>query len=220
MQDKTEALIMSLSNQIAIASQYQHLLKELFMSNDKVLFEDLITYDLGDDNNYYRNIFLNSKLFIPYIYVLDHYRAVKRDVEKVNHNLNQLHHSILLLRDDKLINGSLLPQTIIQFQDNRVIYYNYLDPLHQYEELPANWQPHSVFIEELRNADLSLYDTRITFDKNDIQAVRDYLASEGYQKIGTCDILSQFAYLIEDSSGKFSHWLANYKGSCDNVSSY
>ena len=220
MNDKTEALIMSLSNQIAIASQYQYLLKELLLSNDKVLFDDLFTHDLADNNEYYRNIFLNSELFIPYIYVLDHYRAVKRDVEKVNHNLNQIHNSGLILIDDKLIKASLMPQTIMQFQDNRVIYYNYLDPLHQYEELPANWQPHSVFIEELKNADLSIYDTRIILDKNDIQAIKDYLALDGYQKIGTCDILSQFAYLIEDSSGKFSHWLTNYKGSCENVSSY
>ena len=223
--EMTEEMINELANQIATASMKNALLNTLLKTNGKVLWEDIERIS-GFDLIKYQNIgiqsresFLNSKIFIPYIYVREHYRAVLRDIETKGYNDTiNISNKISTMLDLKDI-GKLVALIKNTDRDSRIIFYDYHNPLINYDETPDNWLEHSILLNEIKNADLDKYDFKVVLDNDDINNIRSYLANGGYQKIGSCDILREFSYLIEDVDNQLKNWSNGTESGCGNVNS-
>ena len=221
--EMTEARINELANKLSTASIKNALLNTLLSTNGKVLWKDIEEISQTDLIEYQNNgiqgrdRFLNSKIFIPYIYVREHYRAVLRDIEIKGYNdtlnISNRIASVIAIEDV----GKLVTSFINTDRESKVIYYDYHNPLINYNEIPDNWIEHMVLLDEIKNANLNNYDFKIVLNKDDINNIRSYLLNGGYQKIGSCDILREFSYLIEDNDSQFENWLSGTESGCGNV---
>jgi len=220
--EMSESALIDLSEQIAIGVKKQSLLQVLLRENDRVLLSNLEEENLSDYNNVgniAKENFLNSSIFIPYVYVRDHYRAAKKDMEIVGYNdsVQVTNTKVGSLNVNETL--SLIENWMTIYRDNKVIFYDHHDPLHAYEELPDNWENYQLLLDELMNAEINDSQITISLNQDDIISIRNYLNSGGYQKMGTCDILVRFSYLINDKQGSFNDWLNSYQGECTYVDS-
>ena len=222
MSEMSESALIDLSEQIAISAKKQNLLQVLLRENDRVLLSDLEEENLSDYNeigNIAKENFLNSSLFIPYVYVRDHYRATKKNMEIVGYNDSLQITNTKTSPHNKSETLSLIENWMSVYKDNKVIFYDHNHPLHAYEELPDNWKDYQLLLEELTNAGIEDNQITISLNKDDVISIRNYLDNGGYQKMGTCEILVRFSHLIEDKQGSFNNWLNSYQGDCSYVDS-
>ncbi|MPM51105.1 hypothetical protein SDC9_97851 [bioreactor metagenome] len=221
----TESEIENLGNLIAEAVMKNLTAQELLKSYGKINQTLWKTEGRNKLFNYYQNgmtvkgKLLNSLIFIPYIYVREHYRAVQQMMNIMGYNGD---YQLINTNERKQVfseEGTLQAVNKTSLNDSRVIYYDYQDPLADYSVLPGNWSGYDALLDELKNADFEEYELRITLSNSDIAELNSYLDNGGYQRLGNCDMLRHFSYLFIDPSGKLKTWLGSVESGCQIVNS-
>ena len=218
--DMNENAIMNLANEIALATSRQLTLKKLMRLNERVLYDEVLEASLSDfltEGQDMKRTFLATEIFIPYVYIRDHYRAIKKEMSVTDYD-QEFQLSSTKNEIDTVTSLAPLIQQWKLFKDNKVVFYDPNDPLHDYEILPENWRAHSSLLAALADLKIDGNMISISLTKTDIKDIEEYLNDNNYQ-VSSCDILVRFSYLISDETGGFEQWLNDYKGVCNNVDS-
>lgn len=211
----TESQIHQQADLLRNASEIQKQYEQLKSIHGQVLWEQLdkVNEDLYDTE--IKNQFLESKIFIPYIYVREHYRAKKQDfpIDSYYHEWNLYQNQQL---DTETVYESVELLSVFDpiYKDSKVIYYDYKDPLVNYESLPDNWQGYESLIEEIKRSDLNQYRIRIELTQQDIEDITEYLQEGGYEKLGSCELLHRFSYIFKETDDSMRNWLIQSEKGC------
>lgn len=210
-----------------IASKTEEIKKELILNNaynalktTPVLYEDVEEYAnksassinsqaLEDAHRYFED----RTIFIPYFYITPHWRATSKETTVSGFN----NETITSMTNSYNISSSSQNLPLIEYDINttrntKVIYYDYKDPLTNYKDkLPANWEGYEALIEEIKNSDLSNYKITVEMSKADLEAMRNWLRSGGYNK-NNCEMLREFSYIFKVKDSALTEFLSSGTG--------
>ena len=227
---KTNKTIGSLAEMTAtqIAAQTEEIKQALMMNNaynaikssdGATLYQDVVDYknrNSGVASQAYEdalNYFERKTIFIPYMYITSHWRAVSAQGEVSGYN-NQTLTSVTTGEVTKTSSQGLklIPYDIELTKDTKIIYYDYRDPLINYhDELPENWQGYEELIGELQHSDLTNYKIEVELSRDDLQAMKDYLKTHNYES-NDCEMLREFSYIFKTTDSDLAKFLATGKG--------
>lgn len=213
-----ENSITAVGNMIGENSRSSIIYKNLLSLNGKVLFEDVETFRNSFPAKYQtdaenaKNAFLNSKIFIPYIYIRDHYRATDRLMNVGGYSDSLTSVNTYSTTHSSTATAPLLQSVVVDNRDSRVIYFDPKNPLVNYSNLPKNWEGYESLIYEIENSDLSNYEIEIHLTEDDLIAIRDYLKNGGYEKVGTCELLRRFSYIFTQQNPQLQNWFVSSSG--------
>lgn len=109
--------------------------------------------------------------------------------------------------------GKLLENSEPMERDTKVIYFDYHDPLTNYDEYPENWQGYEELVRQIENSDLSNAKIKVKLSADDITKMKEYLENGGYDKVGDCSMIREFSYIFITTDTDLQNWL-NSGSSC------
>ncbi len=207
----TESQIMTLADQIESYALQAAVLETLGNDATAEEFEQASSQksqSLVDRAAKVRQEFLDSPLFVPYVYVTSHWRA---SLEKFNvrtytadfQYLKQFSNS----RSDT-VNLTLSRQAASP--NVRIIYFDQSNPLVNYDQLPANWQGRQQLLEAIEKADCSQAELVVTLSQADIQAIKKWLnENPDYEEYA---FLRHFSYIFTAAPAGFWQKIAESEG--------
>ena len=157
--------------------------------------------------------FERKTIFIPYMYITSHNRAVSAPGEVSGYD-NETLTSVTTSEITKTATQGmkLIPYDIDLTKDTKIIYYDYRDPLINYhDELPENWRGYEELIGELQHSDLTNYKIEVELSRDDLQAMKDYLKTHNYES-NDCEMLREFSYIFKTTDSDLAKFLATGKG--------
>lgn len=163
------------------------------------------------------NDWLKQSVFIPYLFIKSHIRANIKTFSVTGYNdVSETVRNTF----DEVTNGSGIVGNLIMSAEpiersTKVIYYDYTDPLYNYDELPENWEGYESLIEEIKNSDMDNYKFQVVLSADDIKKMKQY-TKEHSSEIGngSCDMLREFSYIFTfaDNSSSLKQWLESGEG--------
>ncbi|MGB4984523.1 MAG: InlB B-repeat-containing protein [Erysipelotrichaceae bacterium] len=158
--------------------------------------------------------FKKLKVYIPWIYINDHWRADDVGWDMTRYKDNIVNNEIIATGYEDIWDSALNPIYKPFERKVDVIYFDKKDPFFNYNTLPKNWQAQDELIKEIKNANFDNPQIEVTLSKQDINDIQDYLNNGGYQKLGTCDILRKFKHIFTTKDFELDKFLDNSKDSC------
>ena len=157
--------------------------------------------------------FEQKTIFIPYMYITSHWRAVSNPGEVTGYD-NETLSSVTTSEITKT--GSqglkLLPYDIDLTKDTKIIYFDYRDPLINYkDELPENWQGYEKLINEIQHSDLVNYKIEVELSKQDLLDMQKYLKSHNYSS-NNCEMIREFSYIFKTKDAALNKFITTGKG--------
>ncbi len=203
--EMTQTEIMNVHDEILDNSRYAAVFRQLSTFGNRVSWDDiqqyLNTYPLAYQINAQSvaGRFLNSPLFIAYIYIRPHYRAVIRDMNVGGYdNQQQAFVNSSLSYSTKNLSADLVMTSSPEENDLVVIYTDADSPLSEREELPLNWQEKQELLEEIRRKANEEETIVLHLNKEDIRNLRDWLMHG--EETDPCSFWNTFSHLVEKGS--------------------
>jgi len=177
----TQAQIMELSSRIGQAAVRAAIIQQLGPDLDASNFEAVygqMKEQYADVGRQASQRFLTSKIFTPYVYVTDHWRATRQPftVRTFSADWNFMRQYV------SQAVGSAVGRLVVSMAspgEVAVIYFDPHDPLATRDTLPANWQGHKELLDAIRLADTSSAPVVVTLTAQDVAAIQRWLASHG-----------------------------------------
>lgn len=217
--EMTASQITSKTNEITDALMMSNAYTSIKSGDSLLLYQDVMDYknktselssQAKEDALRY---FEEKTIFIPYLYITSHWRAVSGQAEVSGYD-NQTLTSVTTTQTTKEYSQglNLLAYDIDLTKDTKIIYFDYRDPLINYkDELPENWQGYQELIRQLQNSDLTTYKIEIEMSKSDLLAMKEYLKTHNY-KSNNCEMLREFAYIFKTTDSELAKFLSTGKG--------
>lgn len=203
----TEAEITALSNEIARAAIQAAIIEQM---NGYVSLEDLDQAMLQQNATLQKvgeaakQKFLESEIFVPYVYVTDHWRA---DYEPFDVETYQASWTYLKQYVNNQTNSisATMKHSDSSNSHIRIIYFDQSQPLAGYDPLPDNWIGKQELIQQITNANVSNADIVVTLSASDIAAIKQWVTNPDNDPD---DFLLHFGYVIMTAPASFRQALA------------
>lgn len=216
----TTSEILEFARQLNIWSAMENLEEAArkYYDQPNVTFGELYEYASRHEQSGNRgNEWLQQGDFIPYLFIKSHIRANIKTFSVTGYNdVSETVRNTF----DEVTNGSGIVGNLIMSAEpiersTKVIYYDYTDPLYNYDELPENWEGYESLIEEIKNSDMDNYKFQVVLSADDIKRMKEY-TKEHSSEIGngSCDMLREFSYIFtfSDNSSSLKQWLESGEG--------